>query len=76
MPDAPIHTGRMHLHEDLVVSGRGFVDLLESQDVLGFAVLVLDDCLHRPRTVGHKRSLSTYFRTPMSFVGRRRPIQR
>jgi hypothetical protein len=42
----------MHADQHLVSSDLGLVDLLESQDVVGFAVLVLDDRLHRLHTGG------------------------
>src|SRR4051795_11476609 len=32
VPCAPIHTGRMHPHEELVLSDHGRVDLLDPQD--------------------------------------------
>ena len=48
VPGAPIHAGRTHPHQDLVVADSGPVDLRQSEDVFGCgAVLVLDDRLHR-----------------------------
>jgi hypothetical protein len=47
MPDAPVHAGCEHAQQHLVGSDLGPVDLLEPQDVLGFAVLILDDRRHR-----------------------------
>jgi hypothetical protein len=47
MPRAPIHAGGVNTQQHLVVPDDGPVDLLDSQDVLRFSVLVLDDRLHR-----------------------------
>lgn len=44
---APIYAGCVYAQQHLVVADRRPVDLLESQDILGLAVLVLDDGLHR-----------------------------
>src|SRR4051794_30640653 len=56
VPRASVNTGRMHPHENLVLSDHGPVDILDPQDVLGRgAVLVLDDRRHRLPTGGHPR---------------------
>ena len=46
MPDAPIHAGRVHANQHLVVADLGPADVPEFQDV-GWTVLVLDDRFHR-----------------------------
>jgi hypothetical protein len=33
VPHAPVHTGRMHAHQRLVVAHLGFIDLSEFQDI-------------------------------------------
>jgi hypothetical protein len=47
VPGAPIDPGRVDPEQYLTVSGLGSVDLLESKDVVGGAVLILDDRFHR-----------------------------
>jgi hypothetical protein len=52
VPGTPVHAGRTHSQQHLVVARLGPVDLLEPQDV-GLTIDVLDDRLHRHRLGRH-----------------------
>ena len=47
MPYSAVNAGRVHAQQYLRVGDRGPVDLLQAKHVLGRAVVVLDDRLHR-----------------------------
>ena len=77
VPDAPVHAGRAHPHQHLVVADRGRVDVPELQDV-GRAVGVLDDRLHGlvdPRRFGSFPCASLRVEPPAAPTGRHEDVE-
>jgi len=56
MPIADLYPRRMNTHQHLVIADDGQLDLLELKDVIGQAVLLLHDRLHRVFTSHDPRS--------------------
>jgi hypothetical protein len=73
VPDAPVDAGGVHAQQHFLVTDRGPGDLLEPQHVLGLAVAVLGNRLHRgpaggPLGGGHSRGVHENFLSCVSLI--------